>query len=365
MSVLRYPSDFHVSSRDTDYIEFCAVRRRYGETATSGEVKYDYDPTSVILNVPQKVIENHSQNWNNAALGAITPELIGKIARSGADLISGNDALGATLNFATEVGKEGAGLIQDFAMRRILEMAAQGMQSMGASGITDNGILSAAGGIVFNPNLEVLYEGPDFRTFNFQFAMFNKSEEDAAEIYKIVEWFRNISVPSKNTRNWSTSSFSGNRGDQANSGPGNDGTFGTGTYGQGWPSDGEPAPGTKNVFGNTAVSAGGKAGWSFSTKSKFLQQPPLLLMTYMRGGTDHPFMRPLLPAAINSVSIDYTPTGNYTVMNNFGDTRKATTVAATITIQITERTNLTVEDLNEFESKAGTGTSKEYRAPKG
>lgn len=358
MTTLRYPSDFFVNSPETDYIQFHAVRKRYKDAIAGAGRKYDYHPTSVILNVPQKVIENYSQNWNNAALGALTPERIGKIANEAKE---GNipGTLGASLKATGE-------LAIDFGLRFALEAAASGMQALGASGITGNGILSAAGGIVFNPNLEVLYEGPDFRRFNFQFAMFNKSDEDAQEIYKIIEWFRTISVPSKNDRNWNVPSSSYINGNQANSGPGNDGTFGSGTYGQGWPSDGQLAPGTLDVFGNAAVAPGGKAGFlDWASKSKFLAQPPLLLMTFMRGANDHPFMRPLLPAAINSVSVDYTPTGNYTVMNNFGETSRATTVAATITIQITERTNLTLEDLAEFESKAGRGTSKEYRAPKG
>ena len=358
MTTLRYPSDFQVGTPRTDYIQFHAVRKRYLDAVAGQGAKYDYHPTSVILNVPQKVVENYSQNWNNAALGAITPELIGTISK-GATIGDFVGSLGAAMT-------AGGSLFADYGLRQILEMAASGMQELGASGITTNGILSAAGGIVFNPNLEVLYEGPNFRTFNFQFAMFNKSDEDAQEIYKIIEWFRTVSVPAKNHRNWNVPSSSYINGNQANSGSGRNGSFGLGTNGQGWPSAGQPAPGTFDVFGNAAVAPGSKAGFlDWANTSKFLEQPPLLLMTFMRGATDHPFMRPLLPAAINSVSVDYTPTGNYTVMNNFGETSRATTVAATVTIQITERTNLTVEDLTEFESKAGRGTSKEYRAPKG
>lgn len=324
---LRYPQEFTVDTPTTDYIEFYAVRPKFGENFRKGGIKYNYHPTRVILNVPQKVVENHSQNWNNAALGELTPDSISR-------LISPfrTENQGTPLPMLDQIGEVGNLGIR-FAEQKALEAAVKGMQTMGASGITPNGILSATGGIVYNPNLEILYEGPDFRTFNFQFVLFNKSEGDAQEIYNIVEWFREQSVPSLN-----------NRAD-----------FGNGSGAAGGDSN---RPDTDT--GNTPSSA----GWSFNSKSRFLAQPPFILMTYKRGAGDHPFMRPLLPAALNSVSVDYTPTGNYTVMNDFDSRDKATTVAANITIQLTERTNLTYEDLKELQSAALSGnSSRTYRAP--
>lgn len=320
---LRYPQEFTVDTPTTDYIEFYAVRPKFGENFRKGELKYNYHPTRVLLNVPQKVVENHSQNWNNAALGELTPEAVSR-------LISPfrTENQGTALPLMDQLG-EVANIAGRFAEQKALEAAVKGMQQMGASGITPNGILSATGGIVYNPNLEILYEGPDFRTFNFQFVLFNKSEGDAQEIYNIVEWFREQSVPSLN-----------NRAD-----------FGSGSG----------LAGSDIGFVNTEASG---VGWSFNSKSRFLAQPPFILMTYKRGAGDHPFMRPLLPAALNSVSVDYTPTGNYTVINDFGSRDKATTVAANVTIQLTERTNLTYEDLKELQSAALSGnSSRTYRAP--
>ena len=46
------------------------------------------------------------------------------------------------------------------------------------------------------------------------------------------------------------------------------------------------------------------------------------------------------------MSVDYTPTGNYTVLNNFGETEKATTVATTITLTLTEIKNVFSEDID-------------------
>ena len=64
------------------------------------------------------------------------------------------------------------------------------------------------------------------------------------------------------------------------------------------------------------------------------------IITYKRGAKQHPFIKPLLPAAINSINFDFTPTGNYTQLSNFDATDQATTVGVVITMQVTEVTNL-------------------------
>ena len=80
-------------------------------------------------------------------------------------------------------------------------------------------------------------------------------------------------------------------------------------------------------------------------KDRFITQPPFILMTYMRGAKEHPFIQPLLPAAINQIDFDFTPTGNYTTVGDFGATKKATTVGVTVTMQLTEVTNLYADTL--------------------
>ena len=107
------------------------------------------------------------------------------------------------------------------------------------------------------------------------------------------------------------------------------------------------ASGALNTILNNAGSAvaltaiGEEAGSTlFNGKNRFITQPPFVLLTYMRGAKEHPFLQPLLPAAINQIDFDFTPTGNYTTVGDFNATGKATTVGVTITMQLTEVTNL-------------------------
>lgn len=53
-------------------------------------------------------------------------------------------------------------------------------------------------GYVFNPQQQLLFEGIDFRTFDFSFTFTPRSAREAAEIKKIVKVFRKHSLPTIN-----------------------------------------------------------------------------------------------------------------------------------------------------------------------
>ena len=164
MTFQRYPADFSADSPAVDYlkIEFC--RRNYD----SDKVEYikDYlDP--ILINIPQKVTEAMSQNFSNAQLGEL-----------GRFLGNRGGALQATSDSVRR-------LLENFGLDKAVELS----NKLGASGLSAAGLLSATTGLVFNPNLEVLYEGPDFRRFNFRFNLFTKSEQDATAIYNIANYF--------------------------------------------------------------------------------------------------------------------------------------------------------------------------------
>lgn len=336
MATTRYPSDF-TATPATDYLEIKMIRRDY--SSTSPNYVLDSPPggsNTLYLNMPQKLGESQSQNWANAKLGEIGPFIGNR------DSTTGN-------NFFADIIKR---LAENF----VLGNAVNAFQKVGASGLNENGILSATSGIVYNPNLEVLYDGPDFRRFNYQFALFTKSEQDAKAINDVVRFFQYASVPSTGA-----SSFDGNGGGGAS---GNrDGLRNTFLDATNINAAGDAvntlyqfvtgnAQGTAQAAINTAVNtltglagaAAGGFGAIFNGANRFIKQPPFLLLTYRRGGQEHPFLYSPMPCALNSLNIDYTPTGNYTVMDNFGKTGLATVVGVVITLQLTEIKNVFAED---------------------
>lgn len=57
------------------------------------------------------------------------------------------------------------------------------------------GLLSRLTGAVFNPNLELLFQGPELRTFNFNFNLSPRRELESTQIKRIINFFkRNMAV---------------------------------------------------------------------------------------------------------------------------------------------------------------------------
>lgn len=357
-NTVRYPKEFTVPSStaqiETDYIRMDFIRRDYAKTDI--QYKYEGGLNSIILNMPQKITETFTQNYQNAALGEL-----GILDGFGNRQGTGAGAAGALGNMLKRVVEN-----------NLLDRAVSIGNKVGASGLSENGLLSGTSGIVFNPNLEVLYEGPDFRTFNFQFSMFTKSKDDAKSIKSIVDILKMASLPKRGFQqgfdisktglgNLITTASAAQASGEFGQGLGNLGSqyfqtktnLGKKIYGPDQKSD--FSGGIEKIFGGFVTGVTGVAGGFgvgnliFSGKNRFITQPPLLHLRYMRGATEHPFIQSLMPAFINQVGFDYTPTGSYTQLSDYATAATktaATTVGVNITLQLTEVTNLYRDDFD-------------------
>lgn len=355
-NTVRYPKEFTVPSSTaqiaTDYIRMDFIRRDYAKT----DVQYEYEAglNSIILNMPQKIVETFTQNYQNAALGELGI-LDGFGNRQ--DTGGGGAGTGALGNMLKRV-------VENAALDRAITIG----NKVGASGLSENGLLSGSSGIVFNPNLEVLYEGPDFRTFNFQFSMFTKSKEDAKAIKSIVDILKKASLPRRgflspagtNLDNLIVTTSAAKASGEFGQSLGNLGGeyfkrtgLGKKIYGKDNKTDFSGA--IEQAFGGaldiaTGYAAGASVGnLIFSGKNRFITQPPLIHLRYMRGADQHPFIQSLMPAFINQVGFDYTPTGSYTQLSDYATAATktaATTVGVNITLQLTEVTNLYQDDFD-------------------
>lgn len=327
MTFLRYPNNFSQGGPATDYIKIQFIRRDY----TSSQVTYKKDGfNDIILNMPQKITENLSQNFANSGLGEL-----------GILEAFGNRQGMAGGPFQNMVNR----MVENFALNKSVELA----NKTGASQLSENGFLSGVSGVVFNPNLEVLYEGPTFRKFNFQFALFTKSREDAMAIKGIVDTFRLASLPRTDGGVGDTKlaeAFASVAGGELINGTvqGVAGGIISALSGKGVTGAMQGVNSLFSAAGLGAVALGTGSSF-FSGTNRFIKQPPFIYLQYMRGAQRHPFIPSLLPASLDSVNFDYTPTGNYTMLSDLEDTKGATTVGVTITLQLTEVTNLFADQL--------------------
>jgi len=357
MATIRYPSEFPTStSPETDYIKIQFLRRDYSVNT----VKYNEEGNTIVLNMPQKITEGLTQNFANSGLGEMGM-LNAFSNRQGTQSGINGGALGAALQRAGE----------NQALKSTLEL----MNKLGASQLSENGILSAAGGVVFNPQLELVYEGPDFRKFNFQFSLFTKSADDAKAIKSIIDELRFQSLPSTGARQTSVglaNMFTTMGGIALGKSLGTATSqtakelfdaFVAGKTGN--TSNFDPTAAINSLAGGlvdagafAAAAAGTGVGALFSGNARFIKQPAFLYLQYMRGADRHPFIPSLMPASIDQVNFDFTPTGNYTTLANYAEAKDktlATTIGVNITLTLTEVTNLFQESLTDnYQPKAPT-----------
>lgn len=73
---------------------------------------------------------------------------------------------------------------------------------LASEAVSANGLLTRATGGIFNPNLELLFNGPQLRSFQFNVGMISKNNEDATNIKKIINYFKtNMAVKTNPSNN--------------------------------------------------------------------------------------------------------------------------------------------------------------------
>jgi hypothetical protein len=67
----------------------------------------------------------------------------------------------------------------------------------GIFGATPNQLQAMQSGRIYNPNVELLYEGPKMRAFSFDFNFIPKTQSETAVVNRIIKQFKSLSAPSK------------------------------------------------------------------------------------------------------------------------------------------------------------------------
>ena len=139
---------------------------------------------SVLLPVPNAVNDANSCSWGQDTMNAA------QIAASDIAMKTITDGAGAGLS-ATEksiagLGKEGGADAKD-AIAQYFTGQATGVK----------GILARTKGQVINPNMELIFNGPQLRPFNFTFKMSPRDERESITIKKIIRMFKQSMAPAR------------------------------------------------------------------------------------------------------------------------------------------------------------------------
>ena len=144
---------------------------------------------TVVLPVPNLISDTNTAEW-------------------GADSMNAFQAAGAAAAFQTITGGVAAGLESAQASLTAIGKDSEGVQTalgsfFAAAAVQGEGakLLSRASGQIVNPNLELLFNGPSLRPFNFTFKLAARSEGEGKTILKILRFFKRGMSPIRSESN--------------------------------------------------------------------------------------------------------------------------------------------------------------------
>ena len=252
-NVYRYPNQ--EIYEDTDYLRIAIVnytpvgeqlvgRRDERRKKTSAKERI----ATVLLPMPSNLVDNNSVSYTDDSLNA----LAAAIAGGSADIMTE----GAKLNFS-DLGKKLQDRItatgMDFGDAKDLitrQLSSQAAAIFGGN-VSLNQIQAREDGTIFNPNMELLFNGPTLRSFKFQFKMTPRNNDEMKQIKSIIRSFK------------------------------------------------------KNMSPKTVPNKEGATG------TLFLKTPSIFELTYMQGGKKHNFLHNFKQCFLENMSVNYTGEGTY------------------------------------------------------
>ena len=243
--VLRYPRQ-SLEQFGYDYIQIKAFEYETGGALAGADRKRGFGPggrfkkgyETIQLPMQPGLSESMGVAWGEDTLNDIQAKAAG-----GAMSAMGNAADGNFKAVGADVAKtfeDVAGSLKDEGTKKAVAAYFAG-QAVGAN------VMGRATGNVINPNLELLFTGPQMRSFNFNFTLTPRDREEARTCRKIIRAMKRNMSPQRSDQNLFLK--------------------------------------TPRIF-----------------ELKYI---------YGEGNTEHPFMNKFKPCACRSFNVNYTPDGSY------------------------------------------------------
>mgnify|MGYP000141192511 FL=1 len=238
------------------------INNRVGQTRSGSlATKSVMNTGTIILQIPSDIKDGNTANYGESKMNTLTGAAAGAmmgVMKSGATSVS--MALG---NMSTEEGLKKirsdiggnltAGdtdaLIDAASMGLTVKATSSAMGIFGAN-VSPEQLLARSSGQIFNPNLELLFNGPSLRSFSFSFKMTPRSAQEARQCKLIIRSFKQNMAPKTG-------------GD---------------------------------TIGGSAI---------------FMKTPNLFELRYRKGNSDHPFLNKFKQCFLTNVAVNYTGEGVY------------------------------------------------------
>ena len=153
----------------------------------------------IILPIPQQLSDISAIDWTDGTLNPI--EAYG-LAATSSIINAGEDGLVNAGQTAVQIletlAKTAGGSILDEKVKSALVASISGAAVGNLGGtVTPSQIIARATGQVFNPNLELLFNGVNLRVFPFTFEFFPRNRDEAEEVKLILRRLKYSMLPEK------------------------------------------------------------------------------------------------------------------------------------------------------------------------
>ena len=272
----RYPLE--ALTETTDYlsftiVEYQSVKQRGGGSLVGSPGSRRIGPQgtkdkatkilgNIILQMPSNIQDGNAVDYGEskmntligAAAGAISSGIEGA-GKSISELLQGNQEA-AKAEFAKGVDGVKGAVGTDSSIMKAAGQFTNAKATSAALGVLGGNVsagqlLARQTGNIFNPNMELLFNGPTLRSFNFSFKMTPRSAAEARECKNIIRSFKLNMAPK---------------------------TKGTGS------------------IGGSGI---------------FLKTPNVFELRYRKGNSDHPFLHKFKQCFLTNISVNYTSEGVY------------------------------------------------------
>jgi len=207
----------------------------------------------IFLPIPEAITDSNGVSWGEDRLNGIAATALG-IGMNAMGAKTGKEAIEALTSGAKNaVG----GLLGDEMTASAINssLAASAINTIVPNAVEGTGVFTRQTGAVLNPNMELLFNGVQLRSFSFSFDFAPRDENESIVIKKIIRAFKK----SLNAKNSST---------------------------------GENSSGL------------------------FIKSPDVFQLTYKTGAKNHQFLHKFKPMALLNIGVNYTGAGTYATYDN-------------------------------------------------
>jgi len=211
--ILRYPNA--EIYEDTDYLNIRIVE--YVPVSKTGNGNKDTNfligrpgsrknknPKEVFatinLPVPSNIQDTNAVSYHDDKLNSLAAALTGAAEGLMKDVpaaLSSGDFGKISPDVQSQIAK--SGLSFDNARDLITKQLASSAASIFGGNVSINQILARQEGVIFNPNMELLFNGPTLRSFRFSFKMTPRDEKEMIQIKKIINIIKRNMAPQLTT----------------------------------------------------------------------------------------------------------------------------------------------------------------------